>query len=87
MILTQITEVLSKGNVSAIMTTRNGIYRTVGGEDGNPNTGKYEIKDWDDANELLWLKTREVTNPHTMVQREVAISYGIIDEIEIIPTP
>jgi hypothetical protein len=84
MTLDQLNAIKARGRVSCILTTRNGIFRTVGGEGQLTESGKYEIVEWDDALELVWLRQRSVNVPG-MTQPLMAIRYEIIDEMEIIP--
>ena len=80
----QIQHIRTTSKVAAIVTTRNAIFWVVdqqGRASSEPGSdARYELLEWNDANELLTLRTQNQIRNDQFVPI-MHINYGIIDEI------
>ena len=76
----QIQHVRDNGTVAAVVTTRNATFWLVDSE-GNPGPeARYELVEWDDANELCVLRAGAGIRPDQF-RTQMHINYAIIDEL------
>ena len=79
----QIQHVRDNNTVAAIVTTRNATFWLVDSK-GNPGpAARYELVEWDDANELLVLRTNNQIR-NDQFGTLMYISYAPIDEIILV---
>ena len=83
----QIQHVRDNHRIAAVITTRNATYWIVdqeGREGGTPGSdARYELVEWDDANELLVLRTNNQIR-NDQFGTLMYISYAPIDEIILV---